>query len=262
MTETINYADFSVFADMYNDTVEKWNIHNDSADIWDTQDTTDYDDALKDYYDAYCSYLVSRKYDTETIKAYRKNAIIDFYITENKIANSLRKDLDEYYTKNIIDTFNKKLDPPPCFFHQVKKAQKCEEAREKREIDTDDVAQHYINLKNMYKNVYEEMMNPHSLHSHRHHNDLHSQHHQHHQHSHRHHNDLHQHSLHSHQHSHQHSHLHQHNPNHVSYEDNESNSDKYADYYDEYYNMYGSDYYTDHECNSDECVDDYDLHDN
>ena len=233
MTATINFADFSVFADMYNDTVEKWDIQNDTS-----TDTQDYDDALKDYYDAYCSYLVSRKYDTETIKVYRKNAIIDIYITENKIADSLRKELDEYYIKNIKDTFNKKLNPPPCFFHQARASQKCEEAREKREIDTDDVAQHYINLKNMYKKVYEEMMNPYNQHQHPHS----------HQHSH----------PHSHQHSHQH-HRHHNDPYHPDYDDTESNCDKYTDYYDEYYNIYGSDYYTDHEHNSDECSDDYDL---
>jgi hypothetical protein len=151
---TINFADFSVFADMYNDTGEKWNIHSEE-----NNDIQDYDDALKDYYDAYCTYLVSRKYTTDIIRTYRKNAIIDFYITENKFDNSLRKELDDYYIANVKDNFNKKLDPPPCFFHQVRMEQKCEEAREKRELDTDDVAQHYINLKNMYKNVYDLMNN-------------------------------------------------------------------------------------------------------
>lgn len=222
----INFADFAVFADMYNDMGEKWNIQNDSSDT--LLECQDYDDALKDYYDAYCSYLVSRKYDTDTIKAYRKNTIIDLYITENKIADSLRKELDDYYTKNIKDAFNKKLNPPPCFFHQVRTAQKCEEARVKREIDTDDVAQHYINLKNMYKSVYESMTNPYHPHQH-----------QHPHHSHRNHND----------------------PLHADYEDNDSNYDKYTDYYDEYYNMYGSDYYTDHDYNSEDCSDDYDLND-
>lgn len=215
----INFADFAVFADMYNDMGEKWNIQNDSSDT--LLECHDYDDALKDYYDAYCSYLVSRKYDTDTIKAYRKNTIIDLYITENKIAGSLRKELDDYYTKNIKDTFNKKLNPPPCFFHQVRTAQKCEEARVKREIDTDDVAQHYINLKNMYKNVYESMTNQHSHNPHRNHND----------------------------------------PLHVDYEDTDSNYDKYTDYYDEYYNIYGSDYYSDHDYKSEDCSDDYDLND-
>jgi hypothetical protein len=150
----INFADFSVFADMYNDTEEKWSIHSDE-----NNDIQDYDDALKDYYDAYCSYLVSRKYTPDIIKTYRKNAIIDFYIAENKFDNSLRKELDDYYIANIKDNFNKKLDPPPCFFHQVRMEQKCEEENEKRDIETDDVAQHYINLKNMYKSVYELMNN-------------------------------------------------------------------------------------------------------
>jgi hypothetical protein len=34
-----------------------------------------------------------------------------------------------------------------------------DQKREQREIDTDDVAQHYINLKNRYKAIYEEMTN-------------------------------------------------------------------------------------------------------
>jgi len=150
---SINFADFAVFADMYNDTEEKWNIHSD------TKDGDDGDDALKDYYDAYCSYLVSRKYTTDVIKTYRKNAIIDFYITENKFDNTMRKELDDYYVANIKDNFNKKLEPPVCFFHQVRMEEKDREASEKREIDTDDVAQHYINLKNMYKRVYDLMNN-------------------------------------------------------------------------------------------------------
>ena len=153
---TINYADFSVFADMYNDTGEKWNIHDDDVnDVRDVRYVND--DALKDYYDAYCSYLVSRKYTTDIIKTYRKNAIIDFYITENKFDNLARKELSLYYDANIKDNFHKKLDPPPCFFHQVRMEAKNNEAIEKREIETDDVAQHYINLKNMYKTVYDEI---------------------------------------------------------------------------------------------------------
>jgi hypothetical protein len=76
---------------------------------------------------------------------------------QNKLDNSLRNDLDNYYSNNIIDTFNKKLDPPPCFFHQARMSQKYQEEQEKRELETDDVAQHYISLKNMYKSVYEGM---------------------------------------------------------------------------------------------------------
>jgi hypothetical protein len=139
---SINYADFSVFADLYNDTGEKW-------------EAQDCDDALKDYYDAYCTYLVSRKYTTDVIKTYRKNAIVDFYITEKKFDQSVRKDLDTYYIQNIKDSFHKTLDPPPCFFHEVRMEQK----RDQIDIDTDDVAQHYINMKNRYKALYKEMTN-------------------------------------------------------------------------------------------------------
>ena len=91
-TTHINFADFSVFADMYNDTGEKWNIYNN-----DKNNFQDYEDAYKDYYDAYCTYLVSRKYNIDVIKTYRKNAIVDFYITQNNLDNSLRKELDNYY---------------------------------------------------------------------------------------------------------------------------------------------------------------------
>lgn len=219
---SINFADFAVFADMYNDTEEKWNIHSDDALKDAIQDG---DDALKDYYDAYCSYLVSRKYTTDVIKTYRKNAIIDFYITENKIDNSMRKELDDYYVANIKDNFNKKLEPPACFFHQVRMEEKDREASEKREIDTDDVAQHYINLKNMYKRVYDLM------------------------------NNTGQHGQHSQNHN-----LHTENTQ-SDYGDADSNYDKYLEYYDEYYNLYDSDYYTEHDNYSDGFSDDYENHD-
>lgn len=219
-TTHINFADFSVFADMYNDTGEKWSIYNDEKNNF-----QDYEDALKDYYDAYCTYLVSRKYDTEVIKTYRKNAIIDFYITQNNLDNSLRKELDNYYIKNIKDTFNKKLNPPPCLFHEARIEKKQEEEHEKKEIETDDVAQHYINLKNMYKTVYDEMNSMSTRQTTSNNIML--------------------------------------NDNNLSeYDETESNYDKYGDYYDEYYNIYDSDNYSEYEYYSDTYSDDYEVYDN
>jgi|UniRef100_A0A6C0LVM5 hypothetical protein len=212
----INFADFAVFADMYNDTGEKWNIYTDE-----NNDHQDYDDALKDYYDAYCTYLVSRKYNGETIKTFRKNAIIDFYITQNNIDNSLRNVLDKYYIANIIDKFNKQLNPPPCFFHQARMAKKYEEEMEKRDIETDDVAQHYINLKNMYKYVHDEMSNITNGNNNLSDNNI-----------------LNDYS-----------------------DELESNNDKYFDYYDEYYDIYDSEYYSDNDYYSDNYSDDYDNND-
>ena len=219
---SINFADFSVFTDMYNDTGEKWNIYNVEKNNF-----QDYDDALKDYYDAYCTYLVSRKYDTDTIKTYRKNAIIDFYITQNNFDNSLRQELDNYYMANINDAFNKKLNPPPCFFHEVRMEKKNKEEREQKEIDTDDVAQHYINLKNMYNYVYDQMINANNNATDNNANQ---------------------------------SEYEDTESNHDKYCD--KYCDKYGDYYDEYYNMYDSDYYTDYEYYSDAYSDDYDNTDN
>ena len=223
---TINFADFAVFADLYNDTGEKWEADGDA------------DDELKDYYDAYCAYLVSRKYNTETIKTYRKNAIIDFYMTEKKLDNSFRNELDAYYIQNIKDTFNNKLNPPVCFFHEVR----MEEAREKREIETDDVAQHYINLKKMYEAVYEEMTkvsvnNHHVAHSANENalsdcDDVESN----------------------------------FNNNNDKYNNSNYNNNHYnnhynhnLDYYDEYYNMYDSDCYTECDCYSDGYSDEYEY---
>ena len=212
----INFADFAVFADMYNDTGEKWNVCTDE-----NNDHQDYDDALKDYYDAYCTYLVSRKYNGDTIKTFRKNAIIDFYITQNNIDNSLKNVLDKYYIANIIDKFNKQLNPPPCFFHEVRMAKKYEEEKEKRDIETDDVAQHYINLKNMYKYVHEEMINSANGNNNLSDNNI----------------------------------LNDYN------DELESNNDKYYDYYDEYYDIYDSEYYSDNDYYSDNYSDDYDNND-
>ena len=217
---SINFADFAVFADIYNDTDEKWTIHSDTKDI-----IQDCDDALKDYYDAYCSYLVSRKYTPDVIKTYRKNAIIDFYITENKIDGSRRKELDDYYVANIKDTFNKKLDPPPCYFHQVRMEEKNREASEKREIDTDDVAQHYINLKNMYKNVFDLMNNTSHNKSHNYSDNTQSD-------------------------------YEETDSNYDKY------TEYYDEYGNAPYNIYDSDYYTENDNYSDGLSDDYDNYDN
>jgi len=213
---SIDFADFSVFADLYNDTGEKWGVA-------DASDVADGDDALKDYYDAYCSYLVSRKYTTDVIKTYRKNAIIDFYITEKKFDDSVRKELDAYYIQNIKDTFHKKLEPPPCFFHEVRTAQKNEELREEREIATDDVAQHYINLRHRYKAIYEAMTNATTAATGAA------------------------------------SAVEHHNINESDCDEEESHYDRYNDYYDEYYNMYDSDCYSDYDYHSDGYSDDYDF---
>jgi hypothetical protein len=219
-TTHINFADFAVFADMYNDTGEKWAIYNKEKNNF-----QDYEDALKDYYDGYCTYLVSRKYDTDVIKTYRKNAIIDFYITQNNLDNSLRKELDNYYLENIKDTFNKKLNPPPCFFHEARMEKKQNEEREKREIEMDDVAQHYINLKNMYKSLYDEMNNLTTRLTTANNLLL--------------------------------------NDNNLSEcDETESNYDRYGDYYDEYYNIYDSDNYSEYEYFSDAYSDDYENYDN
>ena len=219
-TTHINFADFAVFADMYNDTGEKWAIYNKEKNNF-----QDYEDALKDYYDGYCTYLVSRKYDTDVIKTYRKNAIIDFYITQNNLDNSLRKELDNYYLENIKDTFNKKLNPPPCFFHEARMEKKQDEEREKREIEMDDVEQHYINLKNMYKSLYDEMNNLTTRLTTANNLLL--------------------------------------NDNNLSEcDETESNYDRYGDYYDEYYNIYDSDNYSEYEYFSDAYSDDYENYDN
>lgn len=219
---SINFADFSVFADLYNDTGEKWGVAGaETSDASEASDT-DCDDALKDYYDAYCSYLVSRKYTTDVIKTYRKNAIIDFYIAEKKFADSVRKELDAYYIQNIKDNFHKKLDPPPCFFHEVRTSQKNEELREEREIATDDVAQHYISLKHRYKAIYEAMTNATTASAGA-----------------MEHNTNENHNLQS------------------DCDDAESHYDN--DYYDEYYNMYDSDCYSDYDYHSDGYSDDCDF---
>jgi hypothetical protein len=218
---SINFADFSVFADLYNDTGEKWGVAGADASDASEASETDCDDALKDYYDAYCSYLVSRKYTTDVIKTYRKNAIIDFYIAEKKFddsADSVRKELDAYYIQNIKDTFHKKLDPPPCFFHEVRTAQKNEE----REIATDDVAQHYISLKHRYKAIYDEMTNATTAAT-----------------------GAMEHNT---------------NENHNLQSDCDEEESHYEnDYYDEYYNMYDSDCYSDYDYHSDGYSDDCDF---
>ena len=102
---------------------------------------------------------------------------------------------------------------------------KYEEEHEKRDIETDDVAQHYINLKNMYKTVYEEMNSQATRQTTANNIIL---------------NDI----------------------NLSECDETESNYDRYGDYYDEYYNIYDSDNYSEYEYYSDAYSDDYENYDN
>lgn len=102
--------------------------------------------AFKNYYNAYSSYLVSRKYNLEDIKRFRMNSVIDYFIQINMLNDTARDELRKYYLEHIHDNFNRSLDPPKCPFYLAEKA--AEEQRKYDEYDneTDEVKQHYREL--------------------------------------------------------------------------------------------------------------------
>jgi len=105
----------------------------------------------KNYFNAYNSFLVSRKTPIQDIKKHRMNSVIDYYMDcHNK--NTESKDIYlELYNKNINDNFNKILNPPPCPFLLEERRKKQEEELQRKEDETDDIKDHYKFIENKYK---------------------------------------------------------------------------------------------------------------
>ena len=115
------------------------------------------DESLKDYYDAYTVFLITRKYNIDTIKYNRMNAVIDNYIYYKNINDDeIRKSLVCYYTYNIKDDIVKNVKPKPCFFVKARLERQAYEKIDKYEMETDDVKSHYKEVNDKYKYYYEE----------------------------------------------------------------------------------------------------------
>jgi hypothetical protein len=115
------------------------------------------DESLKDYYDAYTVFLITRKYNIDTIKYNRMNAVIDNYIYYKNINDDeIRKSLLCYYTYNIKDDIVKNVKPKPCFFVKARLERQAYEKIDKYEMETDDVKNHYKEVNDKYKYYYEE----------------------------------------------------------------------------------------------------------
>ena len=111
----------------------------------------DHYEANKIYFDAYCSFMVSRKYDIDDIKKYRMNSVIDYFMDYNDLNPVYREDLRKYYQTYIKDTFNKTLNAPRCIFYEEEKRQREEQMQQQFEDETDEVNQHYRELASKYK---------------------------------------------------------------------------------------------------------------
>lgn len=136
MTTTINYNDFTEFATKMNNSSE--------------YPENDFLDAIKTLHDSYSTFMVTKKYSNEYIKDMRMESVIknyEFYKKE-KYNND---DIINYYKNNIVDNFNKKLDPPKCFFTEVAREKRLEAKRELFERETDDIYHHYDSINKKYK---------------------------------------------------------------------------------------------------------------
>lgn len=138
MTTMIDYNDFIDFATKMNNTSD---INEENLD------------AIKTLHECYSKYMVIKKYSNEYIKNMRMNSVINNY--ENYKCQKYDKvDIIKYYKTNIVDNFDKKLDPPKCLFNAAAREKKRMEEQEQFEIDTDDIKHHYdtINMKYKYYN--------------------------------------------------------------------------------------------------------------
>ena len=115
---------------------------------------------IKELFDGYIKFLMTKKYDNNVIKEYRAKTTIDYYIDfycDNKKYD--RNELIEQYKKNIIDNFDKILNPPKSFFTMARREYIENEKREQNEKENCDINTHYdtINKKYEYYNKLNSM---------------------------------------------------------------------------------------------------------
>lgn len=139
----INYENFTHFADYLNNSK---NANNKSID-----------ETLKEYYNAYTTFLMTRKYNIDKIKYYRMNVIVDsFMYNINMTDIDIRKSLINYYIKNIKDCLDNTLKPKACFFVKARLERQAYEKIDKYEKDTDEIALHYKGINDKNKYYYEK----------------------------------------------------------------------------------------------------------
>jgi hypothetical protein len=115
---------------------------------------------IKELFDGYIKFLMTKKYDNNVIKEYRAKTTIDYYIDfycDNKKYD--RNELIKQYKKNIIDNFDKILNPPKSFFTMARREYIENEKREQNEKENCDINTHYdtINKKYEYYNKLNSM---------------------------------------------------------------------------------------------------------
>ena len=115
---------------------------------------------IKELFDGYIKFLMTKKYNNNVIKEYRAKTTIDYYIDfycDNKKYD--RNELIEQYKKNIIDNFDKILNPPKSFFTMARREYIENEKREQNEKENCDINTHYdtINKKYEYYNKLNSM---------------------------------------------------------------------------------------------------------
>jgi hypothetical protein len=133
----IDYNDFMNFVK---------NINDSSISI-----NCDYFASIKNLYDGYNTFLVSRKYDSKYIKDMREKAIINNYILYKSLDSKNIKNISEYYKKNIIDNFDKKLNPPPCIFTEASRERRIEAENNLKDEVNCDISTHYKNINSKYE---------------------------------------------------------------------------------------------------------------
>jgi len=131
MTMQIDYCNFKKFAD---DIIAGNNVETEN---------------IKELFDAYTTYMMSKKISNEDIKIKRMTSIINNY-EAYKNANYNKKELIEYYKNYLVDNFNKTFNPPKCLFTAAQRERRIEKEKELFEIETDDIAHHYKEINDKY----------------------------------------------------------------------------------------------------------------
>ena len=133
--DAINYHEFSDFVTKMNNSYE---CQDDDLD------------AIKTLLDSYSIFMVTKKHSKEYIKDMRMESIINNY-EFYKNAKYNKDDMVKYYKTNIVDHFNKTLDPPKCFFTEVAREKRQDAENELFEKETEDIYHHYDSINKKYK---------------------------------------------------------------------------------------------------------------
>lgn len=96
----------------------------------------------------YTVFLMSRPEYRQDINNHRMQWIVNNFTNYEDVD---KRPYYEYYKNNIVDDYSGVFNPPPCFYNEITRQERKEAADNLRELEMDDIAQHYRELAERYE---------------------------------------------------------------------------------------------------------------